>query len=195
MNLKFVNETLAAAVVALTSKITNYDRTWPDMFVAERDRIAGVFGNDLIIIHHVGSTVVPNLAAKPEIDLLVVVVRYLSLPEADPIVRSYDYLQGEQLSLGHRYYRRDVGGVRTHKMHICLTGHWQISRMLRFRDLLRKDPDLREQYQCLKLELEAKTRQEPVSILPAKYHSLTLLSDPNLDHQMTLRTSDPSRSS
>ncbi|KAA3508956.1 hypothetical protein DXM21_23530 [Agrobacterium rosae] len=47
-----------------------------------------------------------------------------------------------------------TGGIRTHKVHVCLPGHWQVSRMLRFRDMLRDDDELRYKYQSLKLELE-----------------------------------------
>ncbi|MNF11857.1 dephospho-CoA kinase/protein folding accessory domain-containing protein [compost metagenome] len=52
-----------------------------------------------------------------------------------------------------------MDGVRTHKVHVCISGHPQIERMLRFRDLLRGDPALRQQYQDLKSQLEASNRE------------------------------------
>lgn len=57
--------------MALTSQISAYDAKWPDMFLSEKCRIEEAFGSELVQIHHVGSTAVPGLAAKPEIDLLV----------------------------------------------------------------------------------------------------------------------------
>ncbi|WP_347900734.1 GrpB family protein [Pseudomonas purpurea] len=51
-------------------------------------------------------------------------------------MRGLGYAQGNNLSTGHHFYRRDVEGVRTHKVHACITGHGQIERVLRFRDLL-----------------------------------------------------------
>lgn len=56
---------------------------------------------------------------------------------------------------GHHFYHRNVGEVRTHKTHVCRCGHLSVSHMLTFRDLLRKDFSLRQQYQDLKIELEA----------------------------------------
>jgi GrpB-like predicted nucleotidyltransferase (UPF0157 family) len=68
-------------------------------------------------------------------------------------------MRGSNLSEGHHFYRRDVDGVRTHKVHVCISGHPQIERMLRFRDLLRRDPVIRQQYQELKFQLEASNRE------------------------------------
>ena len=141
--------------MALTSLISEYDNQWPNMFAAENARLEGVFGSKAVDIHHVGSTAVPGLAAKPEIDLLVVVSDHGDEANVDQAMAALGYTRGKNLSDGHRFYRRDVGGVRTHKVHVCMTGHWQISRMLHFRDMLRQNDDLRQAYQNLKLELES----------------------------------------
>lgn len=141
--------------MVLTSQIAEYDSRWPSMFIAERARLEGVFGSKAVDIHHVGSTAVPGLAAKPEIDLLVVVSDHGDEANVDQAMATLGYVRGKNLSDGHHFYRRDAGGVRTHKVHVCLTGHSQISRMLSFRDMLRQDADLRQRYQDLKLELES----------------------------------------
>ena len=57
----------------LTSPISDYDETWPSLFAGEVLRLAPVFGDAPVDLHHVGSTAVPGLAAKPEIDILAVV--------------------------------------------------------------------------------------------------------------------------
>ncbi len=141
--------------LVLTSKITAFDPAWSKKFEKERNLISDAFGDRLVAIHHVGSTAVPGLAAKPEIDMLVEVSNLHRTPEADRFLRSCGHIRGKDLSPEHHYYRKDVAGVRTHKLHVCPIGHLEISRMLYFRDLLRQDVDLREQYQRLKLELEA----------------------------------------
>jgi len=146
------------AALALTSKISAYDDAWPGMFLAERDRISQGFGSEIIGYHHVGSTAVPGLAAKPEIDLVVEVSEHRDEFRVDNFMESCGYVRGKDLSPGHHFYRRDVDGVRTHKVHVCASGHWQISRMLRFRDLLRGDAGLRQRYQDLKLRLEAENQ-------------------------------------
>ncbi|MCY1300919.1 GrpB protein [compost metagenome] len=141
--------------MALTSKISHYDNRWPALFLAEKARIAEGFQSELIRIHHVGSTAVPGLAAKPEIDVLVEVSEHRGEIERNDFMRTLGYVRGSDLSKGHHFYRRDVDGVRTHKVHVCVSGHPQIERMLRFRDLLRRDPVIRQQYQDLKFQLEA----------------------------------------
>ena len=143
------------ATLPLTSQISAYDPQWPDLFLLEQRRIRAVFPDALVVIHHVGSTAVPGLAAKPEIDLLVEVERHKDTADVDHRMALLGYVRGKDLSRNHHFYRRDINGVRTHKVHVCSSGHWQIARMLRFRDLLREDPTLRARYQELKLHLEA----------------------------------------
>ncbi|CAD7056003.1 GrpB family protein [Pseudorhizobium halotolerans] len=140
--------------MALTSKITPYDARWPSLFDAEKVRVQRVFAPQ-VDVEHVGSTAVPGLAAKPEIDLLVV-SDHQDEDRVDQEMASLGYERGKNLSVGHMFYRRDVGGIRTHKVHVCRPGHWQVFRMLRFRDMLREDGKLRHKYQRLKLELEAR---------------------------------------
>ncbi|MBB1630569.1 GrpB family protein [Cupriavidus sp. UME77] len=142
----------------LTSKISHYDSRWPALFLTEKERIAKGLGTELVGIYHVGSTAVPGLAAKPEIDLLVEVSAHRNEPARDSFMSALGYVRGSDLSAGHHFYRRDMDGVRTHKVHVCVSGHWQIERMLRFRDLLRSDPVVRQQYQDLKFELETSNR-------------------------------------
>jgi len=141
--------------MALTSTISAYNIEWPAWFDVERDRITPVFHGELLRIHHVGSTAVPTLAAKPEIDLLVEVFDHRNVKARDIAMQTLGYIRGKDISAGHHFFRRDVEGVRTHKVHVCVTGHWQIERMLRFRDLLRTSAAVRQQYEALKLHLEA----------------------------------------
>ncbi|WP_028629016.1 GrpB family protein [Metapseudomonas resinovorans] len=145
--------------MALTSTITRYNENWPALFLAEQARIAEGFQAELLAIHPVGSTAVPGLAAKPEIDVLVVVSGHRDEPAKKTFMTTLGYARGSNLSEGHHFSRRDVDGVRTHKVHVCINGHPQIARMLRFRELLRHDSAIRQQYQALKLQLEASNRE------------------------------------
>jgi len=145
--------------MALTSKIARYDPSWPEQFEVERLKLAPIFGDKLRSIEHVGSTAVPTLAAKPEIDILVEISDDSDLDFYSAQMRAIDYRRGGDLSPGHHFFKRDIDGIRTHKLHVCISGHWQIERLLRFRDLLRADPEIRMQYQELKLRLEAGNRE------------------------------------
>ena len=138
----------------LTSKISPYDIRWSILFHAAKAQIAKAFGTELIDIHHVGSTAVLGLAAKPEIDILIEVSAHINETARNNVMRGLGYVRGSDLSSGHHFYRRDINGVRTHKVHICISGHREIDRMLRFRDALINHKEIRQSYQDLKLELE-----------------------------------------
>ena len=140
--------------MSLTSPIKPYDPTWPEQYSIEAARLRPIFGSALIGIHHVGSTAVPELAAKGEIDVLAVVKSDGGLEDWSGSLVALGYRRGGDLSSGHYFFKRDVNGVRTHKLHVCLDGHGQIARMLKFRDHLRKHAGDRSRYQELKLRLE-----------------------------------------
>lgn len=141
--------------MALTSKITTYNPEWPQRYEADKMLLVSAFGDELIAMHHVGSTAVPQLAAKPEIDVLIEVSEHCNAAARDEVLLSLGYVRGSDLSEGHHFYRRNIGEVRTHKFHICRCGHPSIIQMLTFRELLRNDTSLRQRYQDLKIELEA----------------------------------------
>ncbi|WP_367597585.1 GrpB family protein [Pseudomonas fulva] len=140
--------------MALTSNITPYDSAWPVRLRADKLSIASAFGEELIAVHHVGSTAVPGLAAKPELDVLIVINNHNFTSVRDGVLNDLGYIRGSDLSPDHPFYRRNVHGGRTHKLHVCRQDHASIAQMLGFRDPLRQDPTLRQQYQSLKLELE-----------------------------------------
>ncbi|WP_207869384.1 GrpB family protein [Pseudomonas sp. 51_B] len=141
--------------MALTSKITAYNSAWPQRYEADKVLLASAFGDELVAMHHVGSTAVPQLAAKPEIDVLIEVSAHRNEAARDEVLLTLGYVRGSDLSEGHHFYRRNVGAIRTHKIHICRRGHHSVIQMLTFRDLLRSDASLRQRYQDLKMELEA----------------------------------------
>jgi GrpB-like predicted nucleotidyltransferase (UPF0157 family) len=138
----------------LTSSIQPYDSAWPQQYADEAARLQPIFGRSLMDIHHVGSTAVPELAAKGEIDILAVIDASGTVDDWSRSLEALGYRRGGDLSPGHHFFKRDVDGVRTHKLHICRAGHAEIARMLSFRDHLRRHPADRLRYQELKLKLE-----------------------------------------
>ncbi len=140
--------------MTLTSSITDYNQIWPRLFSDEAERLRLIFGDACIDIHHVGSTAVEGLAAKPEIDILVVVSHANNLNDWQANLAGLGYRRGGDLMTGHHFFKRDVGKVRTHKIHVCVSDHSQISRMLGIRDHLRRNAADRRAYAELKLRLE-----------------------------------------
>ena len=152
----------------LTSSITDYDDKWPRLYEAEVKRLRPVFGDVCVQMHHVGSTAVEGLSAKPEIDMLVVVSDSSPLDHWQGELLRLSYRRGRDLMEGHHFFKRDRGGVRTHKLHVCLSGHSQISRMLGIREHLRANPSDRQAYAELKFRLERENKAGIAEYLDAK---------------------------
>ncbi|WP_035656677.1 GrpB family protein [Bradyrhizobium sp. STM 3809] len=152
----------------LTSPIRPYDPTWPQQYAEEEIRLRPVFSSALLEIHHVGSTAVPGLAAKGEIDILAVINPASTIEDWTRSFESLGYRRGADLSKGHHFFKRDVCGIRTHKLHICREDHAQIARMLRFREHLRRHPADRMRYQELKLRLELENTRGIQEYIAAK---------------------------
>ena len=132
-----------------------YDPTWPDQFEAERTKIAAALGDLALAIHHIGSTAVPGLDAKPIIDTMVV-VRHLD--DATQCIAplqtlGYTFIDYAQ-NIDRRFFRK--GMPRTHHLHIVASDSPPLIDHLDFRDALRADPALRRQYQELKHTLTAR---------------------------------------
>jgi GrpB-like predicted nucleotidyltransferase (UPF0157 family) len=136
--------------------IEPYDAEWPARFVAERARLTAL-APELVAIEHVGSTAVPGLAAKPIIDIMAAVA---SLDVADVLVdrltASGGYITSAEFNRtlrNRRWLMRHAGGRRTHHLHLVLAGGPDSTECIRFRDVLRRDRDIREQYAELKHRL------------------------------------------
>ncbi|AWN49879.1 GrpB family protein [Methylobacterium terrae] len=137
----------------LTSALVSYDPRWPQMYADEAARLAAVFADRLIALHHVGSTAVPGLVAKPEIDILAEVGEGADTQQWDSPLADLGYRRGGDLSPDHLFFKRDVNGVRTHKLHVCTAHHPDAQKVLAFRNLLRADPAARERYGAFKQKI------------------------------------------
>lgn len=129
-----------------------YDSRWPEVFRGERDRIAAVLGPAAERIEHVGSTSVPGLAAKPIIDMLLVV------PDSSDEAAHLPVLEAAGYPLRIREpdwfeHRMCKGSDPVVNLHIFSAGAAEIERMLDFRDRLRANDAERELYQGAKQAL------------------------------------------
>ena len=137
--------------------LAEYDPDWPGEFISESRRVQEVLGEKVVDVHHVGSTAVNNLIAKPIIDLLVEVADLEPIDAmTDSFIGAGYEVRGESGIPGRRFLTRNEEGQRTHDIHIFQTGHDEIAKMLLFRDRLRENPDIATSYANLKRELAAK---------------------------------------
>lgn len=135
-----------------------HDPQWRLLFQREAEQITAALGSDIVAVHHIGSTAIPNIYAKPVIDLLLVVQDHSALDEKQAMIEAMGYAAlGEFGIPGRRYFRRDNEfGDRTHQIHAFENGSPQITRHLAFRDYLINNPDAAQEYSDLKRELAAK---------------------------------------
>jgi len=141
--------------------VVDYDPSWPAAYEAEIERLRAVLGDVIVRAHHIGSTAVLGLAAKPVIDVLLE-VRDLALLDAhDDVMREIGYEpRGEYGIRGRRYYPKG-GDRRTHHVHAFAVGDPHIEEHLAFRDHLRERPDAAAAYVRVKREAAAKHRYDP----------------------------------
>jgi len=141
--------------------IVPYNPAWPGMFEEEKMHLLDCLPHELIRrIEHFGSTAIPNLAAKPIIDILVEVA---SLEETKkrivPVLEAqgYDYFwrptHGEDGPPFYAWFiKRDSAGNRTHHIHM-VEGDFEHWDRLLFRDYLIEHPETAREYEVLKLIL------------------------------------------
>jgi len=134
----------------------DYDPEWPELFAREAERIRSVLASQALRIEHVGSTSVPGLAAKPIIDLLLVVADSAKEDTYAPRLEAAGYIL--RIREPNWYEHRMFNGPDIDvNLHVFSSGCSEIDRMLLFRNWLRGNAADRALYAATKLAL---ARQE-----------------------------------
>ncbi len=130
-------------------QVVQYDPNWPIIFQTLKQYIASALGENLLEIHHIGSTSVPGLAAKPKIDILAVVRNpSLAINQLETIGLQH---KGEyNIPLHYGFSKRAEVNIN---LHMYEANHAEIELNLMFRDYLRQHLEAREAYAQLKTEL------------------------------------------
>lgn len=150
-------------------EVKEYNEKWPQMFKDEAEKIKAVFVNELIDIHHIGSTSVRDLKAKPIIDIMPVVkhIENVDLFNLQMTEIGYEPL-GEFGIEGRRYFRKGRDN-RTHQVHVFQADNkYDIDRHLAVRDYLRTYYEARKKYENLKNELAEKFPNDIESYVSGK---------------------------
>jgi GrpB-like predicted nucleotidyltransferase (UPF0157 family) len=126
--------------------LAEYDRTWPEVFARQEERIAGALGERALLIEHVGSTSVPGLAAKPTTDILLVVASSANEDTYLPAMEAAGYELRVREPDWHEH-RMFADRARTAQVHVLSDGNPEIGRYLLFRDRLRTNQADRELYE------------------------------------------------
>lgn len=136
--------------------LAEYDAGWPDLFRREEERIRAALGARVLQLEHVGSTSVPGLAAKPVIDILLVVADSGDEPSWLPELEAAGYRL--RFREPEWYQHRLLNGPEADlNLHVLSAGCEEIPRMIGFRDWLRSHDDDRKLYESTKRDLAAGT--------------------------------------
>ena len=146
-------------------ELVAYDRAWPALYETERKRLEPLV--EAVEFHHIGSTAVPGLVAKPIIDI-VALVDDLAAPIAALIYNGYQYARVFNATFAHRRFLcYPTASHRTHHLHL-VDDCAELERRLRFRDRLRADPALADEYAALKRALAARHPEDREAYTEAK---------------------------
>lgn len=143
-------------------KVVPHNSQWKKDFYTESKLIAPILGDNLIQIHHIGSTAIPQIYAKPIIDFLVEVkdIDVVTAQTSGMEQLGYEAL-GEFGLVGRHYFRKENPlGIRTHHVHVYESNSPEVTRHLAFRDYMIAHPQDAERYSQLKQELARKYPQD-----------------------------------
>ncbi|RIJ64535.1 MULTISPECIES: GrpB family protein [unclassified Rummeliibacillus] len=143
-------------------KVVPYDFNWPILFSEEAESLEQILVDEVIAIHHIGSTSIPYMFAKPIIDVLVEVKDIQKIDSYNEQLTNNGYIpKGENGIPGRRYLIKGTLLHRSHHIHMFQTGDQEIERHLTFRDYLKTHPVEANQYAVLKQTL---AQQYPTNI-------------------------------
>ena len=131
---------------------------WADMARAESERLKAVLGSNLIAVHHVGSTSIPGIKAKPIVDLMPYVHDLAVLDAKESAVRDLGYKWHGEFGLeGRRFcsWADPKTAKRIYQLHFFLPDNENAIRMLAFRDYLRSHPFVAKEYEMEKIRAAA----------------------------------------
>jgi GrpB-like predicted nucleotidyltransferase (UPF0157 family) len=132
--------------------LEDYNPQWPELFRSEVGKIGAALGSRALQVEHVGSTSVPDLVAKPVIDILLSVADSADEGAYAPALESTGYilLLRERDWYEHRLFR---GTDPVVNLHVFSAGCPEIKRMILFRDWLRRNRKDRDLYAATKRAL------------------------------------------
>lgn len=133
--------------------VEDYDPAWPRDFEVLRQRIWPDLADVALQIEHVGSTSVPGLAAKPIIDMTVVVIARDDVPKTIERLATLGYVHRGNLGIDDREAFDQPADLRRHNLYVCPAGTIGVVNQIAVRDYLRAHPEAAARYGALKKQL------------------------------------------
>lgn len=143
--------------------LVEYDPCWPARFIEEREQIVRVLSGHDVDVEHIGSTAIPGMAARPIIDIMVLID---DIAASTPCIEQlktleYDYYPyGEDVFAERRWLCKPSQAERTHHLHLVERKLPFHRDHLLFRDYLRMHTDAARRYESLKRQLADRYRND-----------------------------------
>ena len=153
-----------------TLEVVDHDPDWGTLALEACQSLRDTCGEFLVDVQHVGSTAVPDLPAKPILDIAAAVVTFDSMRELVGRLAAMGYLyRGDHGDAGgHLFVVDSSPDIRTIHLHVVEHRGSQWRDYLRFRDLLRRQPAIRKRYAELKRDLASIYRDDRESYTASK---------------------------
>ena len=148
--------------------IVEYSPDWARQFEQIRTVLLAALGGLALAVEHVGSTAVPGLAAKPIIDIDVVIAHPDDIDAVELALAAIGYAYSGEQGIAGRHAFKQPPNLPRHHCYVCAADSAELLRHMTFRDALRQDPRLAEQYSALKQELAATFRDDRLGYSEAK---------------------------
>jgi len=149
-------------------EVIPYDPMWATKFEEEAAKLQRLFEDELVAIHHIGSTSVPGLDAKPIIDIMPVVRQIERIDDWVGHMEALGYRSFGEHGIPRRRFFAKGEEVRTFHVYMFEDGDDGVIRHLAFRDYLITFPDVRDEYAALKQQLASQHPDDIESYIQGK---------------------------
>ena len=159
--------------------VVPYNEKWKVEFEKIKQELLSVLGNDILGIEHVGSTSVEGLAAKPIIDLDIVIKDYNSFEKVKSNLAKIGYIHnGDQgIKERHAFNYTDKPHLMRHHLYVCPAYSEALRAHIAFRDYLRTNKEDREKYSEVKLLAAAQYPEDIDAYMEAKAPCIVEIND------------------
>ena len=138
-------------------ELEEYNQNWKKEYKKEEKLLKKVLGDRIIEIHHIGSTSIEGLKAKPVIDILVVLKSLDEIPEIEELLKEYDYSnRGPQGVEDRMFFAKGPEDARTHYIHFTEPKSNTYYNQVYFKKYLNEHPEYITKYCELKQSLASK---------------------------------------
>ena len=172
-------------------RVIPYDDNWPALYEQEVTKIKRILEKEIVSTHHIGSTSIPSMSAKPIIDILLEVKDITMIDSYNKEMIALGYEPRGELGIpGRRYFsREEPKDVRTHHIHSFQSGNIGIEKHLAFRNYMIAHPEDIKIYSELKMVLARRFQWDIDGYIRGKHLYMERMEQIAMEWYKSLNTS------